>query len=329
VLEALRNDHPVVPLILEYRTLSKLKSTYVDALPLEVNPETGRIHTSFNQTIAATGRLSSVSPNLQNIPIRTEIGRRVRQAFIADQRAGFAVQEDAVLLAADYSQMELRILAHMSGEPFLIDAFTQGLDIHRATAALVSGIDPDEVTSDQRRIAKTVNFGILYGMQAFGLSRDTGMPRAEAQEFINAYWERLPRVRAFFDKVIEDGLVHGYVSTIRGRRRYLPDLSSSNGMRRQSAQRMAMNMPIQGTQADIIKQAMITLEERLIAENLPATMILQVHDELVLEVSANALQSSAKAVKEVMENAFVLDVPTLVEVRTGQNWEDMSPLEIA
>jgi DNA polymerase-1 len=261
VLEGLRDEHPLVPLVLEYRTLSKLKSTYVDALPLQVNPDTDRVHTSFNQTIAATGRLSSVNPNLQNIPIRTDIGRRVRRSFVADHRPDHGLYGDAILLAADYSQMELRILAHMSGEPFLIDAFTSGEDIHRATAALVSGVELEDVTSDQRRIAKTVNFGILYGMQAYGLSRDTGMPRAEAQAFITAYWERLPRVKTFFDKIIEDGIRDGYVSTIRGRRRYLPELSSSNGARRQGAQRMAMNMPIQGTQADIIKQAMLNLED--------------------------------------------------------------------
>jgi DNA polymerase-1 len=326
VLEAIRNDHPIVPLILEYRTLSKLKSTYVDALPTQVNPSTGRVHTSFNQTIAATGRLSSINPNLQNIPIRTDIGRRVRQAFIADRRPGYGRYQDAVLLAADYSQMELRILAHMSEEPFLIDAFNTGIDIHRATAALVAGVEPSDVTTDQRRIAKTVNFGILYGMQAFGLSRDTGMSRAEAQAFINAYWERLPKVKEFFDRVIEQGIVNGYVSTIRGRRRYLPDLTSSNGARRQGAQRMAMNMPIQGTQADIIKQAMINLEARMNQESLPATIILQVHDELVLEVSETALEPTAALVRDVMENAFVLSVPTIVEVRTGSNWEVMQEL---
>ncbi|MBA2470143.1 MAG: DNA polymerase I [Chloroflexia bacterium] len=323
VLEGLRDEHPLVPLILEYRTLSKLKSTYVDALPLQVNPETGRVHTSFNQTIAATGRLSSVNPNLQNIPIRTDIGRRVRRSFVADHRPDHGLYGDAILLAADYSQMELRILAHMSGEPFLIDAFTSGEDIHRATAALVSGVELDDVTSDQRRIAKTVNFGILYGMQAYGLSRDTGMPRADAQAFITAYWERLPKVKTFFDKIIEDGIRDGYVSTIRGRRRYLPELSSSNGARRQGAQRMAMNMPIQGTQADIIKQAMLNLEDRLAERSLPTTMILQVHDELVLEVSETALPDTSALVKETMETAFQLDVPTVVEMRTGQNWEDM------
>lgn len=323
VLESLRDEHPLVPLILEYRTLSKLKSTYVDSLPNEVNPETGRVHTSFNQTIAATGRLSSVNPNLQNIPIRTDIGRRVRRSFVADHRPDHGLYTDAILLAADYSQMELRILAHMSGEPFLIDAFNSGEDIHRATAALVSGVELDEVTSDQRRIAKTVNFGILYGMQAYGLSRDTGMPRAESQAFITAYWERLPKVKAFFDTLIEGGVRDGYVSTIRGRRRYLPELSSSNGARRQGAQRMAMNMPIQGTQADIIKQAMLNLEALLEKRSLPARMILQVHDELVLEVSEASLPKTATLVKATMETAFQLDVPTVVEMRTGQNWEDM------
>jgi len=328
VLESLRDEHPLIPLVLEYRTLSKLKSTYVDSLPNEVNPDTGRVHTSFNQTIAATGRLSSVNPNLQNIPIRTDIGRRVRRSFVADHRLDYGLYKDAVLLAADYSQMELRILAHMSGEPFLIEAFTNGEDIHRATAALVSGVSPEDVTADQRRIAKTVNFGILYGMQAYGLSRDTGMPRAESQAFIASYWERLPKVKAFFDKLIEDGARDGYVSTIRGRRRYLPELSSSNGARRQGAQRMAMNMPIQGTQADIVKQAMLNLDGLLAQHSLPATMILQVHDELVLEVSESRLAETASLVKETMETAFQLNVPTIVELRSGQNWEDMRPYEV-
>jgi DNA polymerase-1 len=328
VLEAIREEHPLVPLILEYRTLSKLKSTYVDALPLGINPATGRIHTSFNQTIAATGRLSSVNPNLQNIPIRTEIGRRVRRAFVADHRPEHRLFENAVLLAADYSQMELRILAHMSREPFLIEAFNAGDDIHRATAALVAGVDLDDVTSDQRRIAKTVNFGILYGMQAYGLSRDTGMARADATAFINAYWERLPKVKKFFDKQIAEGAERGYVRTIRGRRRYLPDLSSSNGARRQAAQRMAMNMPIQGTQADIVKQAMLNLDARLREAALPARMILQVHDELVLEVDSNQLPAVAATVKNTMETAFELDVPTIVDLRIGQNWEDMQAFEV-
>ena len=329
VLEGIRDQHPLVPLILEYRTLSKLKSTYVDALPTVVDAATQRVHTNFNQTIAATGRLSSVNPNLQNIPIRTEIGRRVRRAFIADHRPGHRLFDNAVLLAADYSQMELRILAHVSGDPFLIEAFRSGEDIHRATAALVAGVEPEDVTSDQRRIAKTVNFGILYGMQAFGLSRDTGMARGDAQAFIDAYWNRLPKVKEFFDRVIADGIRDGYVSTIRGRRRYLPELQSSNGQRRMGAQRMAMNMPIQGTQADIIKQAMLDLEAVLHARALPARMVLQVHDELVLELDEAALEETARVVRDTMENAFTLDVPTVVETRTGPNWEDMRALEIS
>ncbi len=328
VLEGIRDEHPLVPLILEYRTLSKLKSTYVDALPLGINPETGRIHTSFNQTIAATGRLSSVSPNLQNIPIRTEIGRRVRRAFVADHRPEFRLFEDSILLAADYSQMELRILAHMSQDPFLLNAFRAGDDIHRATAALVAGVYLDEVTSDQRRIAKTVNFGILYGMQAYGLSRDTGMSRSDANAFISAYWERLPRVKEFFDEQIASGAERGYVRTIRGRRRNLPDLSSSNGARRQAAQRMAMNMPIQGTQADIVKQAMLNLDARLREQQIKGRMILQVHDELVLEVDRSVLDVAGKVVKSTMETAFELDVPTIVELRTGDNWEDMKPYSV-
>lgn len=218
-------------------------------------------------------------------------------------------------------------MAHMSGDPYLVEAFRSGDDIHRATAALVNGVSMDEVTSDMRRIAKTVNFGILYGMQAFGLSRDTGMPRAEAQAFIDRYWERLPKVKAFFDDIIESGKKNGYVETLAGRRRYLPDLNSSNGMRRQGAIRMAMNMPIQGTQADIIKLAMIDLHRELADRDLPARMLLQVHDELVLEVDETRLPEVARVVRDTMENAFELDVPVLADMRTGQNWEDMEPYD--
>lgn len=328
VLESIEDQHAIVPLILEFRTLSKLKSTYVDALPLQVNRTTGRIHTSYNQTVAATGRLSSQNPNLQNIPIRTEIGRRVREAFVADRRSEFRTIDDAVLLAADYSQMELRILAHMSGDPFLIDAFRSGLDIHRATAALVHGITVEDVTSDQRRIAKTVNFGILYGMQAFGLARSTGMSRSAAQEFITSYWAGLPKVKEFFDRTIEEGTDLGYVSTLMGRRRYLPDLRSSNGARRTGAQRMAMNMPIQGTQADMIKVAMIDLDLAIADHGLPARQVLQVHDELVLEVDKRALHETARIVSEKMVGALALDVPVLAEARFGANWEEMEPLTL-
>ncbi|MCA9834565.1 MAG: DNA polymerase I [Thermomicrobiales bacterium] len=329
VLESIRNEHEIVPLILEHRALAKLKSTYADALPSFVNPHDGRVHTTYNQTVAATGRLASINPNLQNIPIRTELGRRIRRAFIADRRPESRIVDNAILLSADYSQMELRILAHMSGDPVLVNAFRHGEDIHRATAALVNDVPTDEVTSDMRRIAKTVNFGILYGMQAYGLSRDTGMPRAEAQLFIDRYWERLPKVREFFDTQIEFGKKHGYVQTLRGRRRYLPDLNSSNGMRRQGAVRMAMNMPIQGTQADIIKIAMIDLEDQLRERDLAVNMLLQVHDELVLELDETRIEEIAPIVRDTMENAMVLDVPVVTEMKTGSNWEDMTPFELA
>ena len=323
VLERLKDHHPIVEWILEYRTLSKLKSTYVDSLPETVNPATGRVHTSFNQTIAATGRLSSVGPNLQNIPIRNDIGRRVRRAFVADHREQHRIVDNAILLAADYSQMELRIMAHMSGEPFLLEAFRSGDDIHRATAALVNQIDIGDVTSDQRRVAKTVNFGILYGMQAFGLSRDTGMDREDASRFIDSYWERLPKVREFFDSILEFGREHGYVQTLSGRRRYIPELNSRNGMQRQGAQRVAMNMPIQGTQADIIKRAMIQLDEALAARDLPGYQVLQVHDELVLEVDQTSLPDIARLVRDTMQDAQELDVPVIADLRTGMNWQDM------
>jgi DNA polymerase-1 len=327
VLERIRDEHPVVALILEHRAMAKLKSTYADTLPTYVHPVDGRVHTTYNQTVAATGRLASTNPNLQNIPVRTEMGRRIRRAFVADHRPEFKVVDNAIFLAADYSQMELRILAHMSGDPSLVEAFRTGEDIHRATAALVNGVEIEDVTSDMRRIAKTVNFGILYGMQAYGLSRDTGMPRGESQAFIDRYWERLPKVKEFFDTVIEDGKKNGYVETLSGRRRYLPDLNSSNGLRRQGAVRMAMNMPIQGTQADIIKLAMISLDEALKEKNLPARMLLQVHDELVLEVDKSSLPKIATVVRDTMQDAFTLDVPVIADMRIGLNWEDMESYE--
>lgn len=328
VLESIKNEHEIVELILEHRSLSKLKSTYADALPTYVNPEDGRVHTTYNQTVAATGRLASTNPNLQNIPVRTELGRRIRRAFVADRRDEHKLVDNAILLAADYSQMELRILAHMSGDPALVESFRKGEDIHRATAALVHDVDLEDVTKEQRSIAKTVNFGILYGMQAYGLSRDTGLPRAEAQQFIDRYWERLPGVRTFFDNQIQFGKDHGYVQTLAGRRRYLPDLNSSNGMRRQGAVRMAMNMPIQGTQADIIKLAMIELREKLEDQKLPANILLQVHDELVLEVDDSQIKDVATVLQSTMVGAFELDVPVVVDMRTGSNWEDMSPYSL-
>jgi DNA polymerase-1 len=326
MLDTIRDRHPIIDLILEFRQLGKLKSTYVDALPLQFNRETGRVHTSFNQTVAATGRLSSTNPNLQNIPIRTEQGRRVRRAFVADHRPEFRLFDDAVLLSADYSQIELRLLAHLSGEPFLIEAFSGLSDIHRATAAIVYGIDAADVTTEMRRVAKTVNFGVLYGMQAFGLSRDTGLPRAEAQRFISDYWARLPRVKAYFDEILRFGAAHGYVQSESGRRRFLPDLTSSNGARRLAAERMAINMPIQGGAADIMKIAMNHLAAELAQRTLKARVLLQVHDELVLEVDRSDLEETAALVRSTMENAVTLKVPVAVEVGYGDNWEEMTEM---
>lgn len=326
VLENLRDSHPVVGLILENRSLGKLKSTYVDALPTQVNPKTGRIHTNYNQTVAATGRLSSQNPNLQNIPIRTELGRRVREAFVADARPSSRLFTNSTLISADYSQIELRLMAHLSGEPFLVEAFRAGQDIHRVTASLVNGVELDEVTSEMRRVAKTVNFGLLYGMQAFGLSRDTGLSRQEAQRFIDEYWARLPGVRTYFDNLLQSGVTNGYIQTMGGRRRAVPDLTASNQMRRNAAERMAINMPLQGSAADIMKVAMLRLDERIREKKLPAAMILQVHDELVLEVDQEHTIDVAKAVKDEMERAWKLSVPLEVEVSAGQNWNQMEDL---
>ena len=326
-LETIRESHPIVPAILEYKSLGKLLSTYVTALPLEVNPATGRIHTSYNQTVAATGRLSSNSPNLQNIPVRTEAGRRVREAFVAD-RSARKMFDDAILISADYSQIELRLMAHMSGEPFLVDAFRAGLDIHQATASLVYGVDNGDVTAEMRRVAKTVNFGLLYGMQAFGLSRDTGLSRAESQAFIDQYWSRLPKVRAFFDETLERGRTLGYVETLYGRRRGIPDLVSENGMRRSGAERVATNMPLQGTAADIMKIAMIELHRNLITEQLPAKMLLQVHDELVVETSKADLERVARCIKSTMESVATLSVPLTTDVAWGLNWNDLAEIDL-
>ena len=325
-LERLRGSHPIVGLILEHRSLSKLKSTYVDSLAQSVHPDTGRVHTSFNQTIAATGRLSSTNPNLQNIPVRTDEGRRVRHAFVADARPDFRLFDDAVLLSADYSQIELRLLAHMSGEPFLVESFRRGDDIHQATAAIVYGIDLDEVNPNQRRVAKTVNFGVMYGMQAFGLARDSGLSNADAGRFIEQYWARLPKVRELFDRTINDGARNGYVVAPSGRRRYLPDLTSSNGMRRLGAERMAVNMPVQGTAADIIKVAMIRLHDALGQSDLRARLLLQVHDELVLEVERADLDATAGLVLSVMEGAAELSVPLLADVNAGPRWDEMESI---
>ena len=324
VLENIRHLHPIAELILEHRTLAKLKSTYVDALPLQVSARTGRVHTSFNQTIAATGRLSSTNPNLQNIPIRTELGRRVRRAFIADRRPEHRLFDDAVLVAADYSQLELRLLAHMSEDPFLIEAFARGEDVHTVTASLIHGVPRAEVTPDMRRVAKTVNFGIIYGMQAHGLSRDTGLPRQEAQRFIDQYWANLPRVKQYFDGTLSFGTKHGYVESIYGRRRIIGDLTSANFNRRAAAERMAINMPLQGSASDIMKIAMIRLDRELAETELRARLLLQVHDELVLEVDRPDVAATAELLRTVMEGAARLAVPLETEVRAGPNWDDLA-----
>jgi DNA polymerase I len=327
VLENLRDAHEIVASILEYRQLQKLKSTYVDALPHQVNPDTGRVHTSFNQTVAATGRLSSTDPNLQNIPVRSGIGRTVRRSFIADNREDSRpFDERARLLAADYSQVELRLMAHFSEDETLLSAFQAGQDIHAATAADVFGVDLGDVTSDMRRIAKTVNFGIMYGMQAYGLSRDTGMPRAEAQEFIETYFERFPGVRAYLDNTKELAADQGYVSTMFGRRRYVGDIRSSNFNRRTAAERIAINMPLQGTAADIMKIAMIRLHRELRDRGYKARMILQVHDELLFEAPESEIPSLAELVQDVMENVAELKVPLVTEVSVGDNWEELEPI---
>lgn len=319
VLENLRGKHEIVDLILDFRQLLKLKNTYIDALPSLVNPEDRRIHTDFNQTVAATGRLSSSNPNLQNIPIRGEIGRKIRRAFVPSH-------SDHVLLAADYSQIELRILAAMSHDPRLVNAFATGEDVHRATASAVFGVPLDEVTSDQRRIAKVVNFGIIYGIGENRLAHETGITRPEAAEFIANYNATYAGVKSFMDEMRRTAALYGYVSTLMNRRRYMPDIHSDHPGVRQAAERAAINMPIQGTAADIIKLAMIEVHRRL-AEDFPeAKMVLQVHDELVFDVPREHLERVAKVVRETMEKALDVGVPLEVEVKAGPDWYDMSEL---
>ena len=313
VLEELAFSHELPKVLVEHRGLSKLKSTYTDKLPQMVNPQTGRVHTSYHQAVTATGRLSSSDPNLQNIPIRNEEGRRIRQAFIA--REGFTV------VAADYSQIELRIMAHLSQDQGLINAFTQGKDIHRSTAAEIFGAALDEVTSEQRRNAKAINFGLIYGMSAFGLSRQLGIGRADAQSYMDLYFKRYPGVQTFMHDIREKAKAQGYVETLFGRRLYLPDINSSNGMRRKAAERVAINAPMQGTAADIIKRAMIQLDQKL--QNDPdIAMIMQVHDELVFEVRSEKVAFYSDLIKTQMESSADLVVPLIVEVGQGTNWDE-------
>ncbi|MAZ70041.1 DNA polymerase I [Porticoccus sp.] len=314
VLQELALDYPLPKLLLEHRSLSKLKSTYTDKLPLLVNPATGRIHTSYHQAVTATGRLSSSDPNLQNIPVRSAEGRRIRQAFVAT--------EGCKIVAADYSQIELRIMAHLSGDSGLKAAFEQNLDVHSATAAEVFGVELASVTGEQRRSAKAINFGLIYGMSAFGLGRQLHIGRNQAQEYIDLYFARYPGVQAYMDSIRKRAAEQGYVETLFGRRLYLPEIRASNGMRRQAAERTAINAPMQGTAADIIKLAMISVDQWLADKKLNARMIMQVHDELILEVPQDELEDVLSGLKARMSNAARLDVPLVVDVGVGDNWDE-------
>ena len=315
VLTELALRHPLPAKILEHRSLSKLKGTYADALPLLINPVTGRIHTTFNQMVAATGRLSSQDPNLMNIPIRTELGRRIRAAFIPE--AGWR------FVAADYSQIELRILAHLSEEPAIIEAFQRGEDIHTRTACEVFKVAPGTVTSLQRTIAKSANYAILYGVSAFGLSQATRIDQKEAQRYIHEYFATHPRVRAFIDRTLAEGRERGYVSTLLGRRRYLPDLVSQNPIARGAAERMAMNAPVQGSASDMIKIAMVRVHEALRARRLRARMLLQVHDELLFEAPPDEVDAVEALACEIMAEALPLRVPVVVDIKSGKDWSEV------
>ncbi len=312
--ELAEQGHEMPILILEYRSLAKLKSTYTDSLPKQINAQTGRVHTSYQQAVASTGRLSSTNPNLQNIPIRSAEGRRIRQAFVA--REGYQ------LVAADYSQIELRIMAHLSGDEGLLNAFSQGLDIHKATAAEIFGIELDQVTTEQRRSAKAVNFGLIYGMSAFGLAKQLNVSRGVAQEYINLYFARYPGVLQYMENTKEHAKETGYVETLKGRRLYLPDINARNGQLRQYAERTAINAPMQGTAADIIKIAMIEMEQWLNTCSLDIQMLMQVHDELVFEIAETDVNAAKIEIKRIMESALALKVPLIVEIGQGQNWDE-------
>ena len=314
VLVELASDYDLPRVIIDFRSVSKLKSTYTDKLPLQIAASTGRVHTSYHQAVAATGRLSSTDPNLQNIPIRTPEGRRIRQAFIAPK--GY------VLLAADYSQIELRIMAHLSADKGLLKAFADGQDVHRATAAEVFELSLDDVTADQRRSAKAINFGLMYGMSAFGLAKQLDISRGEAQEYVNLYFDRYPGIKNFMDNIRETAREQGYVETVFGRRLYLPEINARNVQRRQYAERTAINAPMQGTAADIIKRAMIAVQDWLNSENVNARMIMQVHDELVFEVGEDEIDAIRDKVIGLMSNAAELAVPLVVDVGIGHNWDE-------
>jgi DNA polymerase-1 len=315
VLQELALEYPLPQKIMEYRGLTKLKNTYTDKLPKMINHRTGRVHTSYHQAVTATGRLSSTDPNLQNIPIRNEEGRRVRQAFVP--------REGNKIVAADYSQIELRIMAHLSGDKGLLDAFAHGKDIHKATAAEVFSVPLDDVTTEQRRSAKAINFGLIYGMSAFGLSKQLNIPRNEAQKYMDLYFERYPGVLEYMDSTRESAKEKGYVETVFGRRLYLPDIKASNGARRKGAERAAINAPMQGTAADIIKMAMIKVDD-WIAKNASndVTMMMQVHDELVFEIKEEKVEEHVATITALMENAATLNVPLVVEAGVGENWDE-------
>jgi len=313
-LQDLALDYPLPKLILEHRGMSKLKSTYTDKLPLQINEQTGRIHTSYHQAVASTGRLSSTEPNLQNIPIRSPAGRRIRQAFIAPP--GYKI------LAADYSQIELRIMAHLSADQGLLDAFAADIDIHRATAAEVFGLEPEAVANEHRRKAKAINFGLIYGMSAYGLGRQLGIGRNEAQAYIDLYFNRYPGVKAFMDRTREQAREQGYVSTVFGRRLYLPEINHRNAQRRQYAERTAINAPMQGTAADIIKRAMIDVDVWLQSDRTDVKMIMQVHDELVFEIADAAVESARDQIEKHMNGVAALSVPLKVDIGVGNNWDE-------
>lgn len=314
VLVELAEDYPLPKILLEHRSISKLKSTYTDKLPLQVDEKTGRVHTSYNQTVAATGRLSSTDPNLQNIPIRSEEGRRIRKAFVAPK--GYK------MVAADYSQVELRIMAHLSQDKTLLKAFEQGVDVHKATAAEVFGVPLDEVETEQRRAAKAINFGLIYGMSAFGLAKQLNIGRYEAQEYIDVYFARYPGVKDYMEKTREQAHDRGYVETVFGRRLYLPEINARNGQRRQYAERTAINAPMQGTAADIIKRAMITVANALANSKIDAKVVMQVHDELVVEVLEKDVEALSDLLRKEMEQAAELKVPLVVDIGIGDNWDE-------
>jgi len=314
VLQELAEDYPLPALILKHRSLSKLKSTYTDKLPLQISPKTGRVHTSYHQAVAATGRLSSSNPNLQNIPVRSDAGRRIRQAFIA--RKGYKI------VAADYSQIELRIMAHLSEDAGLLSAFSKGEDIHKATAAEVFAVPLEQVTTDLRRSAKAINFGLIYGMSAFGLAKQLGISRTKAQDYIDLYFSRYPGVAHYMEETRELAKHQGYVETLLGRRLYLPDINSRNNQRRQYAERTAINAPMQGTAADIIKRAMIAMDTWLYTEKADAKMIMQVHDELVFEIEISKITAYSAKIEQLMCDAMTLNIPLVVDIGVGDNWDE-------